>query len=49
MLTSANLRGQLKKALVLKGTFYVKNYDGQTEWVYFLIEDDEFLKKNNTI
>ena len=28
---------------------YVKNYDGQTEWVYFLIEDDEFLKKCNTI
>ena len=24
---------------------YVKSYDGQTKWMYFLIEDDELLKK----
>ena len=24
---------------------YVKNYDGQTKWMYFLIEDDDLLEK----
>ena len=28
---------------------YVKSYDGQTKWMYFLIEDDDLLKKYNTI
>ena len=28
---------------------YVKNYDGQTKWMYFLIEDDDLLGKYNTI
>ena len=28
---------------------YVKSYDGQTRWMYFLIEDDELSKKYNTI
>ena len=28
---------------------YVKNYDGQTKWMYFLIEDDDILGKCNTI
>ena len=28
---------------------YVKIYDGQTKWMYFLIEDDDFLGKYNTI
>ena len=23
---------------------YVKSYDGQTKWMYFLIEDDELLE-----
>ena len=27
----------------------VKSYDGQTKCVYFLIEDDDLLKKCNTI
>ena len=27
----------------------VKRYDGQTKWMYFLIEDDDLLKKCNTI
>ena len=26
-----------------------KNYDGQTKWMYFLIEDDDLQKKYNTI
>ena len=28
---------------------YVKSYDGQTKWMNFLIEDDDLLKKYNTI
>ena len=28
---------------------YVKSYDGQTKWMYFLIEDDNLLNKYNTI
>ena len=28
---------------------YVKSYDGQTKWMYFLIVDDDFLEKCNTI
>ena len=32
-----------------KMSAYVKSYDGQTKWMYFLIEDDELLEKHNTI
>ena len=28
---------------------YVKSYDGQTKWMYFLTEDDDLLEKYNTI
>ena len=28
-----------------KASVYAKGYDGQTKWVYFLIEDDDILKK----
>ena len=28
---------------------YVKHYDGQTKWMYFLTENDDLLKKYNTI
>ena len=28
---------------------YVKSYDGQTKWMYFLIEDNDLLGKYNTI
>ena len=27
-----------------KTSAYVKSYDGQTKWMYFLIEDDDLLK-----
>ena len=27
----------------------VKSYDGQTKWMYFLIEDNDLLKKYNAI
>ena len=32
-----------------KTSAYVKSLDGQTKWMYFLIEDDGLLKKYNTI
>ena len=32
-----------------KGSGYVKSYDGQTKWIYFLIEHDDLLEKYNTI
>ena len=32
-----------------KTSAYVKRYDGQTKWMYFLIEDDGLLEKYNTI
>ena len=28
---------------------YVKIYDGLTKWMQFLIEDDDYLEKYNTI
>ena len=28
---------------------YVKSYDGQTKWMYYLFEDDYLLEKYNTI
>ena len=28
---------------------YVKGYDRQTKWMYFLTEDDDLLKKYNTV
>ena len=32
-----------------KSSTYAKKYDGQTKWMYFLIEDDDLLEKYNTI
>ena len=32
-----------------KRSAYVKSYDGQAKWMYFLIEDDDLLEKYNTI
>ena len=32
-----------------KTSAYVKSHDGQTKWIYFLIEDDDLLEKYNTI
>ena len=31
-----------------KTSGYVKSYDGQTKWMYALIEDDDLLEKCNT-
>ena len=32
-----------------KTSAYVKSYDGQTKWMYFLIEYDDLLEKYSTI
>ena len=32
-----------------KTSAYVKRYDGQTKWMYFLIKDDNLLEEYNTI
>ena len=32
-----------------KTSAYVKSYDGQTKWMTFLIKDDEWLEKHDTI
>ena len=32
-----------------KTSAYVKRYDGQAKWMYFLIGDDYLLNKYNTI
>ena len=34
--------------MLLKTSAYVKSYDGQTKWMHFLVEDDDFSKKYNT-
>ena len=31
--------------MLTKTSAYVKSYDGQTKWMYFLIEDDDFWDK----
>ena len=35
--------------ILLKTSTYAKIYDGQTKWMYFLIEDDDLLAKYKTI
>ena len=32
-----------------KTSGYVKRFDGQTKWMYFLIEDDDLLENDDTI
>ena len=35
--------------MLRKMSTYVKNFDGETKWINFLIKDDELLKKYNDI
>ena len=35
--------------MLSKTSAYVKSYDGQNKWMYFLIEDEDSLEKYNTI
>ena len=32
-----------------KASAYIKSYDGQTKWMYYLNKDDNFFEKYNTI
>ena len=32
-----------------KTSAYVRSFDGQTKWMYFLTEDDDLLEKYNTL
>ena len=42
---------QLKPFYVIlpKTRVYVKNYNGETKWMYFMIEDDDILDIHNII
>lgn len=35
--------------ILQKTSAYVKSYDGDIKWMYFLVEDHELLKKYNDI
>ena len=35
--------------MLLKTRAFIKRYDGQKKWMQFLIENDDLLKKCNTI
>ena len=35
----------LLQIILLKASAYVKRRDGQTKWTFFLIEDEDLLKK----
>ena len=35
--------------MLSKTSTYIKSYDGQTKWLYYLIEEDGLLEKYNTI
>ena len=35
--------------MLSKTSAYVKGYDSQTKWMYFLIEDNDLLEKYNII
>ena len=34
--------------ILQKASAYLKRYDGHTKWIYFMIEDDDLLEKDNT-
>ena len=36
-------------AMLPKRRAYLKGYNGQTKWMYFLIEDDDIWDKYNTV
>ena len=35
--------------MLTKTRTYVRSYDSQTKWMYFLIKNDDILEKYNTI
>ena len=44
-----NLKVKPLNKCFLKQALMLKKYDGQTKWMYFLIEVDDLLEKYNTI
>ena len=44
-----NHKGKPLHIMLPTTTAYVKGYDRQTKWMYFLIEDDDVLEKYDTI
>ena len=40
-----NHKVKLLHIMLPKTSTYIKSYDGQTKWMYFLIEDDDLLEK----
>ena len=44
-----NHKVKLLHIMLPKTSPYVKCYDREAKWMYFLIEDDDLLKKYNTI
>ena len=37
------------KEIIFQARAYVKSYNEQSKWIYFLIENDDLLEKYNTI
>ena len=44
-----NHKVKLLHIILPKKSAYVKSYDGQIQWIYFLIEDEELLEKYHTV
>ena len=36
------------RIMLQRNTAYIKSYDSQTKWMYFMIEHDNLLEKYNT-
>ena len=36
------------RIMLQRNTAYIKSYDSQTKWTYFMIEHDNLLEKYNT-
>ena len=39
---------KLLRIMLQRNTAYIKSYDSQTKWTYFMIEHDNLLEKYNT-
>ena len=49
MVKKAISRVKSLNIMLPKTSVYVKRFDGQTKWMYFLKEDDELLEKYYTV
>ena len=46
LVTYHDHKGKPLHAKLPKVSSYVKSYDGQTKWMYFLVEDDDLLQEH---